>query len=248
MPQPGWRCAARTAGTDLASAAELPAEAGLFVMKLAKQADGTFAGTIRYATDEAGDFQMAIAPGMLKVQKTGDGAELEIEKTLPLGCAPLSQGNIIELEKDGQYILALTGFTSEEAALLIGPADGHHHHEGDPHFWLDPNNVIQYVENIRDGLIAADPAGKDIYTQNAAAYITQLKELDGWIQEQVAQVPAERRLLVTNHESFGYFADRYGFQIIGTIIPYVSTGASPSAQQMARLVDTFAKLARRRSF
>ena len=48
---------------------------------------------------------------------------------------------------------------------------------------------------------------------------------------------AERRLLVTNHESFGYFADRYGFTIVGTVIPSVSTGASPSAQQLARLVD-----------
>jgi ABC-type Zn uptake system ZnuABC Zn-binding protein ZnuA len=50
-------------------------------------------------------------------------------------------------------------------------------------------------------------------------------------------VPEARRLLVTNHESFGYFADRYGFQVVGTVIPSVSTGASPSAQQLARLVD-----------
>ena len=49
---------------------------------------------------------------------------------------------------------------------------------------------------------------------------------------------AARRLLVTDHESFGYFADRYGFQVVGTIVPSVSTDASPSAQQFARLVDT----------
>jgi manganese/iron transport system substrate-binding protein len=55
--------------------------------------------------------------------------------------------------------------------------------------------------------------------------------------EQVAQIPAERRLLVTNHESFGYFADRYGFRIVGAIVPSVSTGAAPSAQQLAMLVD-----------
>lgn len=226
-----------TAGANSASAAELPAEAGLFRLKLAEQTDGTFAGYIRYATDEAGDFQMVTEAGTLKVQKTGDGAKLEIEKTLALACASLAQGNIIELEKDAQYILSLTGFASQEVSLLIGPASGHHHHEGDPHFWLDPNNVIKYVENIRDGLIAADPGGKEVYTQNATAYITKLTELDGWIKTQVEQIPTERRLIVTNHESFGYFADRYGFKIIGTIVPSVSTSAAPSAQQLARLVD-----------
>ena len=108
----------------------------------------------------------------------------------------------------------------------------------DPHFWLDPNNAIKYVENIRDGLSRADPDGTAVYAANAQAYIAQLKELDGWIAEQVQMVPPERRLLVTNHESFGYFADRYGFKVIGAIVPSVSTEASPSAQQLARLVDS----------
>jgi ABC-type Zn uptake system ZnuABC Zn-binding protein ZnuA len=225
------------AGGDPANPAELPVEAGLFTLKLAKQADGAYAGFIRYATGEAGDFQMATATGKLKVQEAASGAEIGFEKTLPLECAPVSQGHIIELGKSGQYILALTGFSSEETSLLIGPAGGHHHHEGDPHFWLDPILVVHYVENIRDGLITADPAGKEVYTQNAAAYIARLNELDAWIKAQVEQIPAGRRLIVTNHESFGYFADRYGFKIIGTIIPGVTTGAAPSAQQLARLVD-----------
>ena len=110
-------------------------------------------------------------------------------------------------------------------------------HNGDPHFWLDPANVVTYAENIRDGLIAADPDGKAAYTQNAEKYITQLKELDQWIQSQVNLIPPEKRLLVTNHESFGYFADRYGFTIIGTVIPSTSSEAAPSAKQMAGLID-----------
>jgi ABC-type Zn uptake system ZnuABC Zn-binding protein ZnuA len=109
--------------------------------------------------------------------------------------------------------------------------------EVDPHFWLDPNNVVQYVENIREGLIRADPEGAATYTANAAAYTAQLRELDDWIAGQVEQIPVERRLLVTNHESLGYFADRYGFTVVGTIVPSVSTGSAPSAQQMAALVQ-----------
>jgi len=107
----------------------------------------------------------------------------------------------------------------------------------DPHFWLDPVSATRYVENIRDGLIQADPAGKEIYTQNAEGYIASLKELDSWIRTQVEQISAGQRLLVTNHESFGYFADRYGFKIVGTVLPSVSTGAAPSAEQMATLIE-----------
>jgi ABC-type Zn uptake system ZnuABC Zn-binding protein ZnuA len=115
--------------------------------------------------------------------------------------------------------------------------DAGHEHDGDPHFWLDPDNVIKYVENIRDGLSEVDPAGAATYTANADAYIAKLRELDRWIADQVAEVPEGDRILVTNHESFGYFADRYGFQIIGTVMPSASTGSSPSAQQLANLID-----------
>ncbi len=112
-----------------------------------------------------------------------------------------------------------------------------HEHESDPHFWLDPNLVITYVENIRDGLSEADPDGAATYAANATTYAAQLQELDRWVAAQVEQIPPERRLLVTDHESFGYYADRYGFRVIGTLIPGVSSMASPSAQQLAQLVD-----------
>jgi ABC-type Zn uptake system ZnuABC Zn-binding protein ZnuA len=108
---------------------------------------------------------------------------------------------------------------------------------GDPHFWLDPNYVIHYAEQIRDGYILIDPAGEKDYIQNSADYVLQLEELDSWIAGQVAQIPSERRKLVTNHESFGFFADRYGFKIIGTVIPNVSTGTSPSAKQLVELIE-----------
>jgi ABC-type Zn uptake system ZnuABC Zn-binding protein ZnuA len=110
-------------------------------------------------------------------------------------------------------------------------------HGVDPHMWLDPNNVITYVENIRKAFTHADPDGAAIYKKNADAYAAQLKALDVWIVEQVNQVPAKRRLLVTNHEALGYFADRYGFTVIGAVVPSFSTDAAPSAQQMAGLID-----------
>jgi manganese/iron transport system substrate-binding protein len=239
-PQPA------SAGKEAAFAAELPGESGFFQVKLTQQPDGTFAGYLTYTTVEAGDFQIALDAGKVTVSKAKDKVEVEVKKTLLLAqpsagkCAGLTQGNIVEL-KDGEYILTLTGFKTDTALLLIGPAGGRRHHEGDPHFWLDPILVVKYVENIRDGLSQADPDGSKAYAANAEAYIKQLQELDKWIAEQVKQVPDKNRQLVTNHESLGYFADRYGFQVVGTIVPSVSTSASPSAQQLARLSNAVKK-------
>ena len=107
----------------------------------------------------------------------------------------------------------------------------------DPHFWLDPNNVIVYVENIRDGLSQFDPDGTEVYAANAVTYIDKLNGLDLWIDGQITFIPVERRLLVTNHDSLGYFAERYGFTVIGTVVEGTSSNAAPSAQQMAALID-----------
>jgi len=86
-------------------------------------------------------------------------------------------------------------------------------------------------------LAQLDPIHAPEYAANAKGFADQLLALDQWIRLQVQVIPAERRLLVTNHESLGYFASRYGFTIVGAIIPNLSSSASPSAQELARLID-----------
>ena len=137
------------------------------------------------------------------------------------------------LENAGGTRLLITA----SAGLTPLPDPSGENPQGDPHFWLDPNKVIRYVETIRDGLIQVDPQGRQIYTDNAAAYIIQLQNLDTWINEQVALIPAGQRLLVTNHDSLGYFAARYGFKVVGAIIPSVSSESAPTARQLANLID-----------
>jgi ABC-type Zn uptake system ZnuABC Zn-binding protein ZnuA len=193
---------------------------------------------------------------------TGD--RLKVEALMPLGADPHSfeptPQDVARVAKSDVLIVNGAGFEEfltpllqnaggkrlviEASAGLVSripgageSASNGDDHEVDPHFWLNPINTIHYVENIRDGLSQADPAGKDIYARNAQAYIAQLNDLDAWIAAQAAQIPVEQRLLVTNHESLGYFADRYGFRVVGAIIPSVSTSASPSAQQLAALID-----------
>jgi ABC-type Zn uptake system ZnuABC Zn-binding protein ZnuA len=190
------------------------------------------------------------------------GDRVKIESLMPIGVDPHgfepTPTDVAKIADSTVLIVNGAGF-EEFLAKLLENAGGQHavleasadlpsrqphdgeiadpDHAGDPHFWLDPNNVIKYVENIRDGLSAANPEGAATYEANAKAYIVKLKELDRWIADRVNEVPEARRLLVTNHESFGYFADHYGFKIIGTVLPSVSTGSSPSAQQLAALID-----------
>lgn len=160
----------------------------------------------------------------------GNGLEEWLDKTLNNAGG---RRQVIEASAGLKPRQPQPGEVADEAPAA-GGAQGQ---PGDPHFWFDPNLAIHYVENIRDGLSQADPAGKAEYERNAAAYIEKLKALDSWIAGQVAQIPPERRLMVTNHESFGYFADRYGLRIVGTVLPSTSSLASPSAAQMAALTE-----------
>jgi len=119
-----------------------------------------------------------------------------------------------------------------------GEAAPEHAGEPDPHFWLDPILVIRYVQNIRDAFVKADSSHAAAYQANAAVYVTKLRRLDVWIRAQVAAIPPAARLLVMDHLSHGYFADRYGFRIVGAVIPSVSTGDIVGAKQLAALVKT----------
>ncbi|HEX6658538.1 MAG TPA: metal ABC transporter substrate-binding protein [Ilumatobacter sp.] len=108
--------------------------------------------------------------------------------------------------------------------------------DGDPHIWQDPGRVIAAVDAIESAVVAAgrDPAA---VAECADAYRSELTALDEDIVAALAPVPAERRVMVTNHDAFGYFAERYGFQIIGTVIPSLSTLGEASAGQLAELAD-----------
>jgi len=123
-----------------------------------------------------------------------------------------------------------------------GEGEEHHHEGGDPHTWMDPNNVMLWSENIAAALSAADPAHAEAYRANAAAYQEQLRVLDAWIRQQVAPIPVEKRLFVSDHAAWGYFAEEYGFTQVGTITASFSTGASPSAQELAALEEEIRSL------
>lgn len=112
---------------------------------------------------------------------------------------------------------------------------GHEHGELDPHVWLNPLHVATWTRNIERTLSELDPERATAYAERAAAYRAELEALDERVRQAVAAVPASQRRFVTDHEEFGYFAERYGFEVVGAIIPSVSTLAEPSARDLAGL-------------
>jgi len=170
------------------------------------------------------------------------GADPHSYQPTPQDAARLSKSTYLIINGAGyeaslEPLIANAGAETAVIEASAGISPREEAGEGDPHMWLDPNNVIVYVENIREALTHYDPDGAAVYQSNADVYVAQLKDLDAWIKEQVSQIPIEKRLLVTNHESMGYFAQRYGFTVVGTAIESFSSDASPSAKQMAGLID-----------
>ena len=119
---------------------------------------------------------------------------------------------------------------------------GHAHGEFDPHVWVDPTLVADgWTPTIAAALAEADPAAAGAYAERAAALAAELHELDAWVREQVATVPVAKRIMITDHDVFGYFADRYGFTLLDSIVPGFSTASEPSARHLAALRDAISE-------
>ena len=106
--------------------------------------------------------------------------------------------------------------------------------DADPHAWQSVANAEKYVGNIRDALVAADPADADVFRQNAHSYLARLEALDAEVRQAVGRIPPSRRKVISTHDAFGYFAARYGIEFIAPI--GVSTEAEPSARDIAKII------------
>lgn len=116
-----------------------------------------------------------------------------------------------------------------------GDDHGHDHGEFDPHIFMDLDLTIAAVERIRDSLIELDGDNTDDYRANADAYVAQLRELDDELRGMLSELPENRRYLVTFHDAYGYFAARYGLELIGFVVE--NPEEQPAASRIAELVD-----------
>jgi ABC-type Zn uptake system ZnuABC Zn-binding protein ZnuA len=122
-------------------------------------------------------------------------------------------------------------------AQVVTLIDSVHRRGEDPHWWQDPRNAERALETIRARLSELDPGGRATYRQNATRAIGALRRLDSRIAACVDRVPPSKRKIVTTHDALGYFARRYGIEVVGAVIPSLSTQAQASAGDVERLVE-----------
>lgn len=137
----------------------------------------------------------------------------------------------------GRRIVA-TSAVPRDRHLADKPHHGHGHSHGggsDPHMWQDVALARRYVAAIAEGLVAADAAGAEGYRQRAEAYDKRLAELDAWVREQIATVPATKRRVITGHDAFRYFARAYGVTFRAP--QGLSTAREASARDVANLIQ-----------
>jgi ABC-type Zn uptake system ZnuABC Zn-binding protein ZnuA len=158
-----------------------------------------------------------------------NGLQLE-EPTLKL-----AQANM----KPGSALLQLGDKTIAEKEYIYDFSFPKSHGYPNPHLWLNPQHALRYAALIRDELARIDPGNKAVYEQNAAAYLKRLEALDQAVEQAVKTIPESNRRLLTYHDSWPYFARRYGFQIIGAVQP--SDFSDPSPREVKRLIDQIRK-------
>ncbi len=174
-------------------------------------------------------------PGARDIASVAD-ADLVFE--VGLGLEEFMSTMISNAGSEIAVITVSEGITPRHFEVENGEAFQDEHSAGDPHVWWDPDNVVIWTQNIAAALAEADPQHSADYAANSAQYINRLHELDTWISTQSSRVPPERRSIVTDHMLFGYFAEKYGYEVIGAVIPSYSSSAQPSAKDLAALEDS----------
>jgi ABC-type Zn uptake system ZnuABC Zn-binding protein ZnuA/ABC-type Mn2+/Zn2+ transport system permease subunit len=144
-------------------------------------------------------------------------------------------GQIVDDSGSGARVVDLGAVVPDR---LPGESSGAEASRYDPHWWHDPRNAEAAVRAIERRLAAADPTHGREFEANARAYLARLQRLDRHLARCFAAVPPPRRKLVTDHDAFGYFARRYGIDVVGAIIPSQTTQAQPSARDLSELVRT----------
>jgi zinc/manganese transport system substrate-binding protein len=173
----------------------------------------------------------------------GPDGDAHVFQPSPLDAKAIADANIVVING-----LGLEGWTARliqssgtKAPVVVAskgvrPLQGEGEEKGkaDPHAWQSIANAKIYVANIRDGLIAADPADKADFEANAKAYLARLDQLEAEVKAAIASIPPKNRKIITTHDAFGYFARAYGMSFIAP--QGVSTETEPSAKDVAKII------------
>ena len=195
--------------------------------------------TVVATTTQVADLVREVGGGQISVdgmlRPGGDPHEYEPR---PSDVAAVARADVVF--RSGGEVDGWLGDVIDDAggdAQVVSLIDSVDRMDDDPHWWQDPRNAERAVETIRARLTRLDPGGRTVYRRNAARLERRLRTLDARIAACVDRVPAAKRRIVTTHDALGYFARRYGIEVVGAVIPSLSTQAQASAGDVQRLVD-----------
>jgi ABC-type Zn uptake system ZnuABC Zn-binding protein ZnuA/ABC-type Mn2+/Zn2+ transport system permease subunit len=237
-------------GVPALAAAALTA-AALLVAGCGSSGSGNGQLQVVATTTQIGDFVREVGGDAVSVdqilQPNTDPHEYEPR---PSDVAGAAEAKLVFASGDGldewiEQVVSDSGSEAEVVDLgaavperLPGESSGAEASRYDPHWWHDPRNAEAAVVEIERRLSAADPRHRGEFERNARAYLAELRDLDAGIGRCMDSIPAARRKLVTDHDAFGYFADRYGIEVVGAVIPSQTTQAQPSAKDLSALAET----------
>ena len=192
-----------------------------------------------------GDFVKNVGGDRVEVTTlVGPNGDVHVYSPIPSDAKRLSVANIIFINGLGLegWITRLVTASGTKAPIIVStkgvPSRDMKNKGGrivpDPHAWQSIANVRIYVANIRDGLTRVDPAGASIYDTNTKSYLADLEALEKEVRAAIAKIPVDRRKIITNHNSFGYFGDAYGMEFIAP--EGLSTDSEPSAADVAKII------------
>ncbi|WP_309067408.1 zinc ABC transporter substrate-binding protein AztC [Microbacterium sp.] len=167
--------------------------------------------------------------------------EISAQEAAQLGAADLIVSNGLGLEEGlAQHLERATAagvpeFVAGDAIEVLAYSEEQAGGAPDPHFWTDPERMHDVLDGLEDALMQVDGIDTSAIRENAEGYRTELSRLDAEMSERFAAIDDGRRALVTNHHVFGYLADRFGFRVIGAVIPGGTTLAAPSAADLRDL-------------
>lgn len=162
----------------------------------------------------------------------------------PKDLAAIANADVVFINGLGleEFLVDMIDSSGSEAQIVSVSENVSTLASGDPHVWLDVENVIVWADNILNSLVELDADNESAYQANAQAYQDELADLDQTMLDEFAEIPAAQRVMVTDHDAFLYFAQAYDITLIGAVIPSYSTLAEPSAQELAALQDVIRDL------
>jgi zinc/manganese transport system substrate-binding protein len=188
---------------------------------------------------EMGDASLVVANGLGLESQLQEALEAAEGDGVPvLEVAPELDPIDFDVEHDHEEHEDDASHEGDEEHEDDEAGDEHDHGELDPHVWFDPSRMADAVPLIVDAFLDAAPdANPDEVRATADAFADELRALDAEVEEVLADIPADQRILVTNHDNLGYLADRYGFEVLGVVVPGGDTLAAPSAGALDELVE-----------